>query len=201
MLERQHTQLIAGLQELYRRTQNCDEHIVPRLETGKHNQPLTHKILETLGVLQIDDWEEMESIDGTWQGIERQGQDNRGWMCSETASPSTPATFSPNSPTQTPFPQSAIMSKRRSRCQTDMPLITQTLSMPPPLTTNFASVKPEAYNYAFPSQMPTSLDAETSNAGMNMDFEIAPGTMIDWSFGMDDLFGNLGGQEQAVKGC
>lgn len=203
MLERQHAQLIAGLQELYRRTQTGDGRIGPRLEVEDHNQPLTHKILESLGVLQSDDWEETESIDdGTWQGIERQGQENRGWMCSETVSPSTPATFSRNSPTQTAFSQSTIMSKRRLKCQTDMPPITQTLSMPPPLTTNFALVNPEAYtNAAFSSQMPTSLDTLTTNESTNMDFGNAPGAMMDWSFGMDDLFGNLGGQEQSVKGC
>ena len=73
--------------------------------------------------------------------------------------------------------------------------------MPPPLMTNFALVNPEAYTTAFSSQMPTCLDTLTSNESMNMGFEGAPGAMMDWSFGMDGLFDNLGGQEQSVKDC
>ena len=41
MLERQHAQLTAGLQELYRRTQTGDGRIGPRLEVEDHVQPLT----------------------------------------------------------------------------------------------------------------------------------------------------------------
>lgn len=203
MLERQHAQLMAGLQELYRRTQNGNAWTGPRLEVVSHNQPLTHKILEALGVLHSDEWEERESVEGTWQGFERQGQDNRGWMYSETVSPSTQATFSPNSPTQTAFPQSTLMSKRRSKLQTDLPPITQTLTMPPLLTSTFDSMKPEAYPHAFPNQMPTALDSFTSNESMmtNMGPDRAAGSMMDWSYGMDDVFGNIGSREQSVKGC
>ena len=200
MLELQHVQLIAGLQELYRRTQNDGGWTGSRLEVENYNQPLTHKILEALGVLQPEEWEETESVDGTWQGFEGQGQDNDGWMCSESASLSTQATFSPISPPQIAFPQSTIMSKRQSKFQINLPPITQTLKMPPlPITTS-ASVKPEPYNHAFPNQMPTPLDTITSNESINMGLDRAADSMMDWSFGMDDLFGNLGCQEQSVKG-
>ncbi len=198
MLERQHAQLIAGLQKLYRRTQNGDGWTGPRLEDENHGQPLTHKILEALGVLQTDDWEDSESVVCPWQGFEQHGQDN-GLIYSETASPSTQAAFSPTSPTQTSFPQSTIMSKRRWKAQTGLAPVTQTLSMPPPLTTTFACVKPEPYNHAFPNQVPTLSDTVLSNEQMNMGLDRAAGSTIDWSFGMDDLFGNLGGPEQTVR--
>lgn len=198
MLERQHAQLIAGLQKLYRLTQNGDGWTGPRLEDVNHGQPLTHKILEALGVLQTDGWEDSESVVCPWQGFEQQGQDN-GWTYSETASPSTQAAFSPTLPTQTFFPQSTIMSKRRSKAQIGLAPITQTLSMPPPLTTTFACVKPEPYNHAFPNQVPTLSDTFLSNEHMSMGLDRAAGSMTGWSFGMDDLFGNLGGPEQAVR--
>ena len=188
MLERQHAQLIAGLQKLYRRTQNGDGWPGPRLEDVNHGQPLTHKILEALGVLQIDEWEDSESVVYPWQGFEQQRQDN-GWIYSETASPSTQAAFSPTSPAQTSFPQSTIMSKRRSRAQNGLAPITQTLSMPPPLTTTLAYMQPEPYNHAFPNQVPTLSDTSLSNEQMNIGLDRAAGSMMDWSFGMDDLFG------------
>ena len=195
VLEHQHAQLIAGLHELYRRALNGDRWIGPRLEVVNHNQPLTHKILEALGVLQPEEWEETESVDGTWQGFEGQwwqGQDNDGWMCSESPSLHTQATFSPTSPTQIAFPQSTIMSKRQSKFQ---------INLPPPLPmTTSACVKPEPYNHAFPNQMPTPLDTITPNESINMGFDRVADSMMDWSFGMDDLFGNLGCQERSVKG-
>ncbi len=195
MLERQHAQLIAGLQELYHRTQNGDGWTGPPLVLG--NQPLTHKLLEALGVLELDQWEDTEDVGNTWQVFEKQGHDDNGWTYSNTGSPSTQAAFSPTSPTQSAFPQSTIMSKRQSKLQTSLAPTALTLSMPPPLMVNLAPVKPEPYNYPFPNQMPILSDNYRPNeAGLDR----APGPM-DWSFGMDDLFGNLGGQEQSVKGC
>lgn len=201
MLERQHAQLIAGLQELYRRIQNGDGWPGPRLEAGNHSQPLIHKILEALGVLQPDEWEEMESLEATWQDFEKQGQDNTGWIYSETTSPSTQAAFPVTPPSLTAFPQSAIMSKRRSKLQSNMAPITQTLSMPPPLMTTLASIKPEPYDHAPPYAMTTTPTTFPSNEQMNMGLDRVPGSTIDWPYGMDDLFGNLASQEQTVKGC
>ncbi|CAD6570676.1 MAG: hypothetical protein ASARMPREDX12_003804 [Alectoria sarmentosa] len=194
---------MAGLQELYRRTQNSNAWTGPRLEVVSHNQPLTHKILEALGVLHGDEWEEKEGVDKTWQGFESQGQENRDWMYSETVSPSTQATFSPNSTTQAAFPQSTLMSKRRSKLQTDFPPITQTLTMPPLLMSAFDFVKPESYPHASPNQKPTALDSFTSNESMmmNMGLDRAAGSMMDWSYGMDDVFGNIGSREQSAKSC
>ena len=199
MLERQHAQLIAGLQELYRRTQNGGGWTGPRLEVENLNQPLTHKILEALGVLQPDEWEGTRSMNSSWPGFEKQGQDENGWMYLETGSPSTQATVPPISPTPIAFPHSTIMSKRRSKVQASLAPTVQKLSMPPPLMADFGCIKPELNSHAFPTQMPTPSDAFPSNEQMDMDLERGSGSMIDWSFGMDDLFGNLGGQEQWAR--
>ena len=51
MLEQQQAQLVAGLQELYRRTQNGQGWEGPPLKESSHGTPLTHDILERLGAL------------------------------------------------------------------------------------------------------------------------------------------------------
>ena len=202
MLERQHAQLIGGLQELYRRTQNGDGWTGPRIDVGSHNQPLTHKLLEALGVLQPDEWEDTEVVDCAWQDNEEQGQDDLGWIYSGTGSPSTQAAFSPVIPTQTIFPRSTITTKRRTKLGPSFTPITQTLSMPPPLMTTFAHKEPESYNDAFSDQIPLShLTSFPSSEQMNMSIDQAARPMMDWSLGVDALLGNLGSQEQSMQGC
>ncbi|KAK3167436.1 hypothetical protein OEA41_010563 [Lepraria neglecta] len=64
ILESQHTQLIAGLQELYRRIQSGESFPTSSaLEPAHYGQPLTHKILEALGVLQGDEWDDNNGED------------------------------------------------------------------------------------------------------------------------------------------
>lgn len=84
MLERQHTQLIAGLQELYRRTQYGQGGNGPRSEPINYGQPLTHNILEGLGVLQQDEWDDSEGPDGSrWQNFEQHANDlASSYLCS-----------------------------------------------------------------------------------------------------------------------
>ena len=201
MLERQHTQLIGGLQELYRRTQNGDGWTGPRIDFGSHNQPLTHKILEALGVLQPEEWEDSEGVDCAWQDSERLGQDDHGWIYSGAGSPSTQAAFSPVVPAQIAFPQSTIMAQRRAKVETSFPPITQTLTMPPPLITTFAYTKPECYNYLLPNEIPSPLTSFPSSEQMNTGIDQAQRPMMDWSLGADALFGNLGSQEESIQGC
>ena len=200
MLERSHAQLTAGLRELFRRTHNSDGWTGPRLELENHNRPLTHQILEALGVLQTEDWEEPESVDDNGQGFERYGLDSDGWMFSESASSPAQVTFSPGSATQTAFPHSEIISKRRSKLQPDLPLATQTLTMPPPVMTTSASMKAEPYNQACPNLIPAPLDMFTSKEGMVAGLDRTTDSMMDWTFGMDDMFGPLGGQEHSIQG-
>ena len=118
MLERQHTELISGLQELYRRIQAGEPFPSLPLEPAYNGQPLTHKILEALGVLPGDeDWEysdkavPFESM--TWQGLEQEGYAYD--VSTATTSPITQTPFPPL--TITPFPQSTIMAKRARKVQ------------------------------------------------------------------------------------
>ena len=201
MLERQNGQLSAGLQELYRRAQNCRSWTEPSLEFGDYNQPLTHKILEILGVLHPDDREDMENVNHDWQSSEAQEQDGSDgdWMYSAMDSSPTQAAFSPNSPTQVAFPQSAIMSKGQSKAHSSLASTAQTLLMPPPFITNFAHIKPERYSHALPTQIPTSTDTFPPFEPMCMSLDQVSSSMTDWSFGMDDLFSNLSSQEQLAN--
>ena len=117
MLERQHSELIAGLQELYRRIQAGEPFPSPPLEPAYNGQPLTHKILEALGVLPSEEWEDGDKavpFEGmTWQGLEQDGYAYD--VSTATTSPIAQTPFSPI--TMTPFPQSTIMAKRARKLQ------------------------------------------------------------------------------------
>lgn len=63
ILGRQQSQLSAGLHELYRRNQ-IGERMCPTLENTEFGRPLTHRILEWLGVLKADKWDEFEDFEG-----------------------------------------------------------------------------------------------------------------------------------------
>lgn len=54
MLESQQTQLVTGLQELYRRLQRGEGWVGSPLKESTRGQPLTHDILERLGALKQD---------------------------------------------------------------------------------------------------------------------------------------------------
>ena len=168
MLERQHTELIAGLQELYRRIQAGEPFPSPPLEPAYNGQPLTHKILEALDVLPSDeDLEDgakvvpFESM--TWQGLEQEGYTYD--VSTATTSPIMQTPFSPIA--ISPFPQSTIMTKRARKLQDSSSIINnknddnnqdhnQTnfvgndaiLSMPPGLNTN---VPPTYQHHELPS--------------------------------------------------
>ena len=201
MLERQHRQLSAGLHELYRRAQSCRSWTGPCLEFGDHDQPLTHEILEVLGVLHPNDREDMESVNHDWQGLEAQDQDGNDWIYSRMDSSPAQAAFSQNPTTQIAFPQSAIMSKRQPKAHSSLASTAQTLSMPPPLIASSACMKPEPYVQAFPTQIPTSTDTFPLNEQMRMSLDQASGSTTHWSFEMDHLFGNLSSQDQLTNAC
>ena len=118
MLERQHTELISGLQELYRLIQAGEPFPSLPIEPAYNGQPLTHKILEALGVLPSDeDWEDGDKAvpfgGMTWQGLEQEGYAYDA--STATTSPIAQTPFSPI--TITPSPQSTIMAKRARKLQ------------------------------------------------------------------------------------
>ncbi|KAL2046311.1 hypothetical protein N7G274_001758 [Stereocaulon virgatum] len=198
MLERQHTQLIAGLQELYRRIQAGES--FPALELGHHGQPFTHKILESLGALQGDDWEDNNgSIFDTelsWRNFDlpQSGTQDYASMYgdSHSASPATQTTFSPTSNTQTTFPHSTIMAKRRSKFESNNSMATnQTLSVPPLLNTNNPTYHPGNFTSSSSFQIPPHLNTFNNDNGFTNDNGDNGYGHIDWmNLGVDDLFGN-----------
>ena len=63
MLENQQSQLVSGLQELYRRTQNGQGWIGSSLKETNNGAPLTHDILERLGALKQDTHDSTEPFE------------------------------------------------------------------------------------------------------------------------------------------
>lgn len=211
MLERQHTQLIAGLQELYRRTRNGEHWTGLCPDFNRYGQPLTHKILEALGVLQQDEWDDSERADGNlWrtfeQSFEQQADDLASMYPSAAASPSAQAAFSPVSVTQGAFSNSVIMAKRRSKYQGDPSnVVDQTIRMPVSLTTSFPQ---SGGNNDFPyttalAESTFSIPATTMSLDTNNDMDYATqGRMltrdVDWTFDTDDMFDNAVGQAMSL---
>ena len=63
MLEHQNTQLIAGIQELYRRLAEKEPRPDLPIESSCNGQPLTHRILEALNIVRPDEWNGNEHSD------------------------------------------------------------------------------------------------------------------------------------------
>jgi hypothetical protein len=120
MLEQQQAQLVAGLQELYRRTQNGQGWEGPPLKESSHGTPLTHDILERLGSLRAgrhnSETEQRRLLDNgaglMQQTISDSGSDS-GLSPASDRVPQKPRfsdAFSfgklpPTPPTQSPYPQ------------------------------------------------------------------------------------------------
>lgn len=71
MLENQQTQLVAGLQELYRRLQNGEGWNGPALKESSRGAPLTHEILEHLGALKNDSHHNSEPFEENLELLQR----------------------------------------------------------------------------------------------------------------------------------
>ena len=212
MLERQHTQLISGLQEFYRRTQEGES--FPTLPHGPayKGQPLTHKILEALGVLQSDeDWEDGDKIepfeDMIWHDFQQVGCARSVYDASTTTtSPVAQLPFSPMA-IPTAFSQSTIMAKRVRKLQDgDGNMLGQEniksedfaakemLAMPPMLNTN---LPPSSYHNGCTTS--TSFQATPQQPHQqhplqyftNRDTDGLFVHNMDWAFGCnEDLFNN-----------
>ncbi|MCJ1453252.1 hypothetical protein MMC28_003598 [Mycoblastus sanguinarius] len=187
MLERQHVQLIAAVQELYRRVQTGQGWQGPRLEKVKYDRPLTHKILEELGVLQIDEWDEVNGSGAGWNTLEHQTPNDGFTYTSILNTPSTQTTFLPS--TQEAFPNSTLIARRRMK---SLGALTpgQTLSMPP-LDTNFPSTATAgtfnagvAYQLSLPFNVDNNINlGHTREIGVDMDCMVGITDLFDYSGG------------------
>ena len=204
MLERQHSQLIAGVHEMYKLLQRGDSWPSTMLESLGQNegQPLTHQILEALGVLQTSPQEDADDPNREWQTFEQHPQDDGIMNASTTTSPVVQNSLSPKirTPKQsTAAPRSTIVQQRRSDFETDplaveqynfviSPLTTFTpyLKQEPPFSANTA-YSMQQHQQAFPDQSSgQAVYDETMGLGGN-----TPGNgdimALDWT-GVEDMF-------------
>jgi hypothetical protein len=149
MLESQQAQLVTGLQELYKRTQNGQGWIGSPLKETSHGAPLTHDILERLGALKQDGHATGEIFEEDLTLMQQRLIANgAGFMQRETSSDSDSETapspmfeqmpqkpvftdpfslhsFPPTPPNQSPYPRNArtVSSKMQTYSQ---PRIDQT---------------------------------------------------------------------------
>jgi len=213
MLEHQHTQLIAGLQKLYRRTQKGQGWEGLPLDPLNNGQPLTHEILARLGVLCTDEWDDKEDLDGmpSWQSFEQQIQEGSGFVHDDSGipSPATTMAISPLSTTPPAFPQSTIMAKRRSKYESPVSPISETLSMAPfhrytnnyqsPPSTNDSRYTSDPRNY---NSVSHSASMAPFNNAVLQNANLFYGN-IEWNLSTDDYFdisGNLCGLPLQAKG-
>ncbi|MCJ1277412.1 hypothetical protein MMC21_005225 [Puttea exsequens] len=121
MLERQQSQLIAGLQEPYRCELTGEGWTAPRPEPTNDGQPLTHKILEGLGVFPPEEWEDSRMLDGEpRQRFEKQAHEMAASCQSSNPGPAdTQSTSSLPSASHASFAKSIVMLKRRRRSDND----------------------------------------------------------------------------------
>lgn len=207
MLERQHAQLIAGLQELYRRTQDGQGWRGTPLDLVNNGQPLTHQMLERLGVLRSYEWDDSECLDDMppWQSFEQRSQEEHGMIHdpARTTSPILTPAVSPTS--QSAFPHSAIMAKRRSKQKPSKTPISPTLLMTPmvswthpydddyqplPYNTDLdSSFESSQHDPELPLHLPTPMEALTHWIAES---DNLPFGNTDWAFGTADKFETTG---------
>ena len=186
MLERQHTQLIAGVQELYRRVQIGQGCQGEQLQVENYDQPLTHEILEGLGLLQADDWDDIDGYGGSCRSFKPEPAEDGLAYTPMANTPLTPAKYSPS--IETLFAKSEIMSKRRRGNQgaIQMP---QKLTMPPFDMNCVHAADAAAYDRA----MAIQVQMQTGQC-LTFDPNILPSIDLDLTCGMDSL-GYAVGQE------
>lgn len=153
MLENQQSQLVSGLQELYKRTQTGQGWTGSPLKETSHGAPLTHDILERLGALKQDGHSTGDVFDEDLTSMQQRLIANgAGFMARDNSSDSDSEAgqspmfeqmsqkpvfsdpfsmhgFPPTPPNQSPYPQAArtVPSKMQSYTQ---PRIDQTSMNP-----------------------------------------------------------------------
>jgi hypothetical protein len=143
MLENQQAQLVTGIQELYKRTQNGQGWTGSPLKETSHGAPLTHDILERLGALKQDGHITGDVFEDNLTLVQQRLIANgAGFMARETSSdsdseagqspmfeqiaqkptftdPFSMHSFPPTPPNQSPYPRTArtVPSKMQSYAQ------------------------------------------------------------------------------------
>jgi hypothetical protein len=99
MLESQQAQLVNGLQEMYKMTQNGEGWRGPALKESQHGHPLTHDILERLGALKHSSSGESEAFEEDFHILQRRLIDSGAGYMQRASSSDTDSLHSPDTPT------------------------------------------------------------------------------------------------------
>ena len=203
VLERQHSQLVAGVREMYTLLQNGDGWPGADLEPSSQNdgQPLTHQILEALGVLQTSPEDDGDDLNGEWQTFKHHPQDDGVIYNSAHHSPEM---LEPPPPTQTPEQfavtrHQSFMERQRFKYERDPAEVEKYNSDLPQLTTLLPNLKggpPLSTKMAHPLQQQqhmfsdqlSHLQAYYDTMGLGDNPSGKSEMMnVDWT-GMEDLF-------------
>ncbi|CAF9910002.1 MAG: hypothetical protein HETSPECPRED_009578 [Heterodermia speciosa] len=176
MLEHQHTQLIAGIQELYRRLAEKEPKPDLPIEASCNGQPLTHRILEELNIITPHEWNASEKSDDS--AVSSAPSDD---VCGSPLSHVQPTSSSD------PFQASNMHHVNAEQGAQKIPA-TRELTPPPTLSppaANELTRKP-----TFTLQMPPPYFASPDNQSTNHSIYGAPGT--DWLLDAGMPYGELG---------
>lgn len=184
MLERQQSQLIAGIQILYQSMQNGHRWTGPPLEHDAYGQPLTHQILQGLGVVESNDWESLAAIGPCVKVSGSSSPDNDR---SDTISPSS---------TDSPFFSMSSISRPSSAPQPTLPANPASKFDDPTWVNDTETFGPRISPPAgqtgrkqpdMMSQMPAPLSAYLREHHFEMDQSFESMMGLNWMHGLDDL--------------
>ena len=175
MLEHQHTQLIAGIQELYRRLAEKEPVLDLPMEKSCNDRPLTHRILEALNIIRPYEWNANKRSDDS----------------AVSSPPSDNACGSPLPRFQTtsddsfqPFQASNI---HHTHSRQEAPRLPEPYELTPPPTLAPPAAEKLARKPTFKLQMPPPYF--TNLNGQNNDLFIRGAPDIDWLSDTSMLYG------------
>ena len=175
MLEHQHTQLIAGIQELYRRLAEKEPEPDLPIETSCNGQPLTHRILEALNIIGPHEW----------------NVDEKSGDSAVTSAPSDDACGSPlpdPQPTSlSDFCQASNIHHIHSRQEARRLPVPYELTPPPTLSPPASAAEKLTRKPTFKLQMPPPYFANPNNQSTDC---FIPGVSdMDWLLDTSILYG------------
>ena len=168
MLEHQHTQLIAGVQELYRRLAEKEPKPDLPIEASCNGQPLTHRILEALNVVRPHEWKVNErSDDSTVSSV-----------------PSDDACDSPLPDLQPTSSSDSVQASKIDQMNSRLPV---PYELTPPSTLTPPAAEKLAKKPTFKLQMPPSTFANLND--QSTDCYISGASGMDWLLDTSVLYG------------
>ena len=188
MLERQHIQLTAGVQKMYKHLSKGDGWPGANLEdvSDHDGRPPTHQILEALGVLQSAPYDQEDHSDHTREIFKEHSPEDGMMMTSATTQITLPPMI--QTLTQPILPASPIMARRPSNPEIDLIAIDQGKAEMPPL---FSLPPYQKQGPAFDAKMASSTQHQRQfpiyQVDDHMDFGLGKSNSISGNGGMMDV--------------